>query len=953
MDKQDPKVIVEEFLKNAELLYNMGQFSEMAELCREFLKVYEDDRIYSALSSAEYSLGDMVLAEKSARRGLELNPESTDNILNLAFILLEKGLYSNALRMFIRAKRTGEKEITDICNQEIQSIEKRIGKTSNELMPRKANRRVLIIAAIFPPESGSGVQRTVKLVKYLRLFGWEPVVITIPKSSKPSFSGFKYFDEFPDDIEVIRVPIKKSFTIAELQNIKEKLTFMLSAKTRIEFNDIYSSMDAQNQLALCSFPEPVVFWAYEVAESIEKYVDMDNIDAVYSTSGPYSDHFAGYYIKHRFHKPWFADFRDEWSNNPAIWSDKSTLTYKMCLDCEHTIINAADQIICVTEKSYENYLDLGVLANKLSCITNGYDEEDFEGIPKVSEKNKKFTLVHNGLLYLDRAPRTLLIALKNLIKRNDIEISSIIFQIGSYPEKSYNDKLNAEINQLGLSEVAFVTPYMEHGESLKLAAAADLLILLLGPSDTYVATYPAKIFEYLRLGKPILSLGPKGSVIESLLNKTEHGANIDFNDLNAIEAEILRIYRRWKAKEDNFQNKITDISKYERHNLVRKHAALFENAISTSRVGVQTDENTFFGFLLNEGNYQKTFSIISDAISKYEFQKAAKYAEQWIDHGTNLDGRLYLYYGIALNMIEKYNQALMAHKRAIELTPIFANLKGGNSAIEASRQYDEYDSNCIGCGSDIVKQIFVCNQSISANNYGVLNPIRTWRRCEDCGLVYAGNMPSGAALGKYYAEHFKEAQLGGQVHAISEVGDYNNYLKYSKKRIGKIGDILKRPGSLLDIGAGIGTFVMVANSCGWQADGIESTPENVTYANKKWGLELMKIDFFDFTPMRVYDAITMFEVIEHLVAPWDAIKKCSSLLSQGGVLVIATPFRDSEYVKSRTMLNDFWWNEPSHLTYMDTQSLINRAKKYGLECINVVESEQGQGRLEVYLRKER
>jgi hypothetical protein len=40
-------------------------------------------------------------------------------------------------------------------------------------------RRVLVIAYYFPPFGGAGVQRTLKFVKYLPEFGWQPVVLTV------------------------------------------------------------------------------------------------------------------------------------------------------------------------------------------------------------------------------------------------------------------------------------------------------------------------------------------------------------------------------------------------------------------------------------------------------------------------------------------------------------------------------------------------------------------------------------------------------------------------------------------------------------------------------------------------------------------------------------------------------------------------------------------------------
>jgi len=572
---------IEEFLNNGELLYNVGQYGELAQLCREFLENLSDDRVCSMLSSAEYALGNYSAAEKSAREGLDINSKNPDNLLNLAYILYNKGSYSNALRYFERARKIGGADISNICAEDMPKLEEITNKTVAELLPEKARRRVLIIAMIFPPESGSGAQRTVKLVKYLRFFGWEPVVVTLPINRNLFFTGYEYFDELPDDIEVIRIPFKLTLNELDVERMKDRLVAMLSERTREEFESVYNRSDLQKKFELCWFPEPLVFWAYTVAECIGSYVDMSTIDIVYSTSGPYCDHFAGYYIKQQYQLPWVADFRDEWSNNPVIWLDKKNLQYRMCLDCERTIINSAEHMICVTERSLENYLKLGFPDSKLSCITNGFDEEDFEGINDESAANEKFTIIHNGLLYYDRTPMTILTALKNLIDINKIDAGKIAFHMGCFKDKADNDELENDVKRMTLDKVAFVTPYMEHRESLAHAASANLLILLLGPSKSYAATYPAKIFEYLRLSKPILSLGPDKSIIQELLNNTGHGINVNFTDVTLIESVILQYYRAWLEKIDGNALIAADVSAYERKSLVGRHAETFEKAVAS------------------------------------------------------------------------------------------------------------------------------------------------------------------------------------------------------------------------------------------------------------------------------------------------------------------------------------------------------------------------------------
>jgi glycosyltransferase involved in cell wall biosynthesis len=574
----DDNSYIEEFLRNGELLFNMGQFSELASLCREFLSGVEHEKVYAMLSSAEFTLGDIESAEKNARKGLMVNPKSPENLFNLACILSEKGVYANALRYFYRAERAGDDDTADACKDEIIKLENLTGIKAEDLMPPKAKKRVLVIAAIYPPGSGSGAQRTVKLVKYLRFHGWEPIVVTLTRGDIQKFPGFEYFDELPDGIEVIRIPERDHVTQEDVVYMKDRLLPLLSSDMQKEFLQMYSKLPFKQQYELCSFPEPLVLWAFTVADIIDKCTDINTVDLIYSTSGPHSDHIAAYYIKLLYNKPWVADFRDEWSNNPTMWQSGESLSFRMCRDLEKRIIDTAANVICVTERGLDNYLKLGFPVDKLSCITNGYDEEDFYGIDLSGTDSEKFVIVHNGLLYADRSPMPVLLAIHNLVKRGEVDSGKIRFHMGCFGNIDEENTIKQELNKMSMEAIAIIDNYREHRESLLLAANADLLILLLGALKEYASSYTSKIFEYLRLKKPVLSLSPSGSIVEELLVKTGAGKNIEFTDIPAIEKEILERYRIWHDNEPAVR-KNSDISMYERRNLVAKHAGLFDSAL--------------------------------------------------------------------------------------------------------------------------------------------------------------------------------------------------------------------------------------------------------------------------------------------------------------------------------------------------------------------------------------
>jgi SAM-dependent methyltransferase len=113
----------------------------------------------------------------------------------------------------------------------------------------------------------------------------------------------------------------------------------------------------------------------------------------------------------------------------------------------------------------------------------------------------------------------------------------------------------------------------------------------------------------------------------------------------------------------------------------------------------------------------------------------------------------------------------------------------------------------------------------------------------------------------------------------------------SRKYLEQIEKILHKPHSeirLLDVGCSSGYFLSVAHQLGFYAEGVEPGEEAVKTARAA-GLAVHEGLLKDVVlPEQSFDAITLFEVIEHLKDAGDAIQRCNHLLRPGGILVIGT-----------------------------------------------------------------
>ncbi|AZO94023.1 glycosyltransferase [Halocella sp. SP3-1] len=438
--------------------------------------------------------------------------------------------------------------------------------------------KVLVIAYYFPPLGWSGTQRTLKFVKYMRMFNWEPVVVTVGNSPFPVIDE-TLEEEVEKSIKIVRIDdlffknktdnildnlysyVNSSFDLIESENLKNEYMKEIESK----MNDLRS---------LLMLPDNNIIWANKVLKKISKKVNFDDIDLLYSTSGPYSDHIIAYHIKKLYKKPWVADFRDEWTNNPYYNYNKDSIRFKVEKYLENRIINFADKIVTISRLSKENYVNkFGLEKNKVEVITNGYDEKDFVEIGNKTNKNK-FTIVHSGAFYLIRNPLSFIKAINNLINKGKIEKEKIQIEfIGTF-----ESKIKEIVDKNSMDGLIKWIDYLPHKESLQHCIESNMLLLVVGEGENLKSFYTGKVFEYLRTNKPILALSPKGSVVEELMIETGHGKNVEYNDIKGIEEVILDYYIKWQKGNEPYLDKEI-IKKYERKNLTRKLVDIFESII--------------------------------------------------------------------------------------------------------------------------------------------------------------------------------------------------------------------------------------------------------------------------------------------------------------------------------------------------------------------------------------
>ena len=530
-----------------------------------------------------------------------------------------KGKFITAYRYYYNA---------NIFAQDENSINQ-VNNKLNELLMKEQileylkRKKVLFCAHIFPPVGGSGVQRSLKFVKYLRNYGWEPIVVTVGKTVYP-LTDESMVSEIPDEIEIIRINEKMKIDNNYANELVNLYRGVIKNDPLFEeyLKELYKSQQSLNKLIFV--PDLYILWAKEVLDYIDEYVDLNKIDIIYTTSGPYSCHIIGYYLKMKYNIPWVADFRDEWTNNPYIDFDTTDILYKINFEMEKNIVNFADKIITVTPLMAENYANIfNISNNKIEIITNGYDEADFMKInTNYTSKNNKFIIMHNGIMYMIRTPQTFLKAVYNLISTNKINKNDIKIVFGLTENMQEWSKF---VEQLQLEDVVEFHDYMKHDESIKKAAEASCLLLIVGDGEKNKAVFPGKVFEYLRLCKPIIALSPKDSVVDKLIKSTNRGVNVEFNDIKGIENAILDLYRKWKDNPLYGYTVTEDILQYNRTELTQRLSKLlFEQAENKKNLEyINSKQSDFYDVLYENGGWNQTYFKHYSETHYYENWKKA------------------------------------------------------------------------------------------------------------------------------------------------------------------------------------------------------------------------------------------------------------------------------------------------------------------------------------------
>ena len=341
-------------------------------------------------------------------------------------------------------------------------------------------RRILMIAYHFPPmAASSGIQRTLRFVQHLPKFGWEPIVLSAdPRAYVQTRADL--LAEVPPNVVVQRA-------------------FALDTARHLSIGGRYLGWMAR--------PDRWVSWRFAAVRDGMRLIRQYRPDVIWSTYPIATAHIIGAELARRSGLPWIADFRD-----PMVQPDcnypSEPLTRKSYERIEEEALTRARYSVFTTPGAACEYAGrYPAAAQRVVVIENGFDEESFAAAPDAAEAAQslvpgKLVLLHSGIVYpSERDPRALFVALRRLLDAGSLNRDEVVVR---FRATSHDDVVVAIARECGVEDCIELCPSVPYREALAEMCRADALLIMQAANCN--AQVPAKVYEYLRAGRPILGL---------------------------------------------------------------------------------------------------------------------------------------------------------------------------------------------------------------------------------------------------------------------------------------------------------------------------------------------------------------------------------------------------------------------------------------------------------------
>ncbi len=368
-------------------------------------------------------------------------------------------------------------------------------------------KRLLLLSFHFPPQPEAGALRSGYLADNIGAEDWEPTVITVPYG-------------VPLSKTYMVVPARSPLTPALRANLattlpQESKPTSLGGRAAMQSTVRHALAKAYYRCSRYWYPDPAVGWIGDALYRSLRLHKASPFSAVFSTAWPASAHLTAAAFSAVTGVPWLADYRDLWAGYPyrsisgvRAWFDRTV---------ERRVLRGAAAITTVSEGLRASLAALHQ-RNDVEVIPNAAAAEDWADVP--DQDPQRFNILYAGVLYGgQRTPDLIFAAAAEL--RAECDPAGLAVSFDFYGAER-NLVLSAA-EKYGIGDCVRVHERVNRAAVLRRQKGAAALLVLLKMDPMLANEFGSKIYEYAGARRPILAVGPAGSVVGDYLNQSGLG----------------------------------------------------------------------------------------------------------------------------------------------------------------------------------------------------------------------------------------------------------------------------------------------------------------------------------------------------------------------------------------------------------------------------------------------
>ncbi|MEO8399319.1 MAG: glycosyltransferase [Ignavibacteriaceae bacterium] len=389
--------------------------------------------------------------------------------------------------------------------------------------------KVLVISYYFPPMGLSGVQRTLKFVKYMKDNNWEPTVITTSSTAYYAHDNSLLEEAEKANIKIVRAG-------------GTEINSLLSKRGTVKMPPEFIRKFLSRLSNIFFIPDNKKGWAKSAIIKSREILSAEDFDLIFVSAPPFSTVNMAVKLKNEFNIPLVIDYRDLWFGNHFAFYPTPVHSY-LHRRMEYAALKAADKIICTNRRMKEKIIKYYpfLTFEDIFIITHGFDPADFENLKVVKKPNNKLIITYSGIFYEYITPKFFLKAFKHLVsERPDVAADIELHFVGFL--RNENRKL---IKKLELQSYVVEHGYLDHETALSKLMASDILWMMVGRGRNDDTISSGKLYEYFGTKKPLLVSVPEGSLKNSA---GEYSAAFitEPDNIVQIKEAILKIYELYR-----------------------------------------------------------------------------------------------------------------------------------------------------------------------------------------------------------------------------------------------------------------------------------------------------------------------------------------------------------------------------------------------------------------------